>query len=598
MELPRPLSPVRGLPFLIRLASAALLITMLSIGKAVLVPIAIAFILAFILTAPLKLLIRWKVPRVIALALVMTLALSVVTGFTALLTLQANELADKVSEYTDSMRKRVLALQLGSTGPLGKLEATFNRVTGGLDRIGPPIETVRTVPAEGSAFTRVRDSLGPFAAPLAGVVIVFVLTLFFLSQREDLRNRLIRLAGPRNVTLTTRTLDEAGVRISRYLVAQTMINAALGALVALGLYLIGVPYPLLWGSFAAVLRFVPYVGSTAAALLPATLAFAIFPGWSQVLMTLVLFIGLDAMTAYFVEPVLIGHRTGVTAIALLVSTLFWSWLWGPIGLVLSTPLTVSLAVLGRHLPSLGFLSIILGDEEVLGPEVTYYQRLLADDEDEAMQISQKLVPALTPLGVMDQVLMPALVLAVRDRDRGEISDEDAARVISVTRENVLALRTESRTPGQARLLAISTGRESEVLLQMLDLALPEQLGRLEIVDAGAELADLGAKGPDAVVLAALPPSGSTPARELCRRLKGRFASLKVVVLRPDLTPDDAARAAARFRGAGADVVVATLAEALAALGGTEAKAAARPPLEVAGPIDSPALAMGQRATEG
>ncbi len=575
MQLAPPQTTPRGLTILIRLATAALLIAMLSIGSHVLVPIAIAFMLAFILTTPLKWFIKLGIPRRLSLTLVMLLSLAAVTGFSAFLAIQVDELADRLATYSESMRKRVLALQLGEAGPWGKLETTLERVTTGLERVGPQMATVRTVPAEESSLDRLKTSVAPLAIPIAGVVIVFVLCLFFLSQREDLRNRLIRLAGPRNLTLTTRTLDDAGHRISQYLVAQTVINAALGALIALGLYLIGVPYAALWGAFVAVLRFVPYIGSMAAALMPAALAFAIFPGWREVMLTVLLFLALDVVTAYFVEPMLIGQRTGVTAIALLVSTLFWSWLWGPIGLVLATPLTVSLAVLGRHLPSLRFLSIVLGDEAVLGPETTYYQRLLARDEDEASEINQKAAQSLGPLGVIDQVLLPALVLAARDRDRGEITDVDIGHVLAATSENVSLLRDRTseaspRTSARAKVIGLSTGPESLVLLEMIAVSLPHALGPFEIVSSKTDLRDVAARSPAMVVLAALPPHGGTPARELCRKVREQFPALPLLVLRPDETPADAARAAARFRTAGAELVVATVADAVAALGGPAA----------------------------
>ena len=576
MHLTHAQSSVRGLSVLVRLATAALIIGMLSIGQHVVVPIALAVILAFVLTAPVKALIKLGVHRFVAVGLVMVVAVGLIAGFGTFLSMQVNDLADKVSEYTESMRRRMIALELGPSGPFRKFEETFNTVTTGRDHIGPQIQTVRTLPAEVSAGSRLTESVRPFAAPLAAVAIVFVLTLFFLSHREDLRNRVIRLAGPRNVTLTTRTLDEAGHRISRYLGAQTVINASVGALIALGLYLIGVPYPILWGALAAVLRFVPYLGSWGAGLMPATLAFAIFPGWTQLFLVVLLFLVLDLVTGYFIEPVLIGHRTGVTAIALLVSTVFWSWLWGPIGLVLATPLTVSLAVLGRHLRSLRFLSVVLGDEEVLGPEVIYYQRLLAHEEDDASEVAQRLASTLAPLGVMDQVLLPAVLLAARDRDRREISDEDLAHLIEATRENVIQLRGETRNQRSNRLIGIATGAESELLLQMLSVALPGELGSIEVVSPPDNLGELGELVPAAVavVLAALPPKGGTPARELCRRLKQHFPNLRVIVLRPDQTPEDAARAGARFRAAGADLVVATLAEAVEALANMALKLAA------------------------
>ncbi len=570
--------PVRGLTFLVRLATAALLVFILSVARDVLVPIAIAFILAFVLTQPLKALVRWHVPRKLALAIVTLTALAIVSGFFVLLAVQIDELAEKVSGYSESMRKRVVALQV-SSGPLSKLEATFDRVTGGMDRVGPQMETVRTVPALASPAARLKESIGPYLTLLAGVGIVFILTLFFLSHREDLRNRVIRLAGPRNVTLTTRTMDEGDHRISRYLVAQLMVNAGLGTMVAIGLYFIGVPYPVLWGAFAAILRFVPYLGSLAAALMPAALAFALFPSWWPVLMTMGLFVVLDLLTAYLVEPVLIGHRTGVTAIALLVSTLFWVWLWGPIGLVLSTPLTVSLAVLGRHHPSLNFLSVLLGDEDVLGPEVTYYQRLLAHDEDEANEIAQRLMPTLHPVGVMDQVMIPALLIAIRDRDRAQIDEDDIAFLTEAMRESTLPLRLEQPRPGHAQVVGISTGKESELLLQMVGAVLPKDAGGYEILSyATLDLNALGTRRPNAVVLAALPPRGATPARELCRTLKERFPGIHIIALRPDQTAAEAEKAAVRFRTAGADQVVASIAEVSAAVAALSPRSVETPEL--------------------
>ncbi len=571
--------PVRGLTFLVQLATASLLIFFLSVARDVVVPVAIAFIVAFVLTQPLKALIRWRVPRKLALAIVTLTALSVATGFVVLLAMQIDDLADKVSGYSESMRKRVVALQV-SSGPLSKLEATFDRVTGALDKAGPQMETVRTVPALASPAARLKESIGPYLTLLAGVGIVFVLTLFFLSHREDLRNRVIRLAGPRNVTLTTRTMDEGDHRISRYLVAQLAVNAALGALVAVGLYFIGVPYPVLWGAFAAVLRFVPYLGSLAAALMPSALAFALFPSWWPVLMTLGLFVLLDLLTAYLVEPIVIGHRTGVTAIALLVSTLFWVWLWGPIGLVLSTPLTVSLAVLGRHHPSLKFLSVLLGDEEVLGPEVAYYQRLLARDEEEANENLQRMLPAHHAVGVMDQVMIPALLLATRERERVQIDEEDLAFLTDAMREHALHLRREQPAPGRAKVIGIATGKESELMLQMIGAALPKEAGGFEVFShLTFNLDALGTRRPTAIVLAALPPRGATPARELCRTLKERFPGIQVIALRPDQTAAEAERAAARFKAAGADQVYASVVEvtdAVTALGPKE-EVATEPP---------------------
>ena len=199
-------------------------------------------------------------------------------------------------------------------------------------------------------------------------------------------------------------MDEAAHRVSQFLVWQTLINIAFGALVAAGLYWIGVPYAALWGGFTAVLRFVPYVGTLLSALMPATLAFATFPGWTETLQTLALFLTLDFVTAYFVEPVVFGQRTGVSSFALLISALFWIWVWGPVGLLLATPLTVCIAVLGRHVRSLRFLAVIFADEPALTPHVRFYQRLLARDEDEATSLVDRKRAELGTVGVMDHVL--------------------------------------------------------------------------------------------------------------------------------------------------------------------------------------------------
>ena len=276
--------------------------------------------------------------------------------------------------------------------------------------------------------------------PLASAVIVLVLVAFMLGQREDLRDRLIRLTGSHNVTLTTRLLNEAAERVSRFLVAQTLINILFGACVAAGLYWIGVPYAALWGGLTAVLRFVPFVGTLLASLMPACLAFAIFPGWAETLQILGLFLLLDFTAAYFVEPVIFGQRTGVSSFALLVSALFWIWVWGPVGLLLSTPLTVCIAVLGRHVRSLRFLAIIFADEPALAAYLRYYQRLLARDEDEASVLANRQLAELGVVDVMDQVLTPALALGAQHRAVDEITEEDLDFILESTAEIVGQIR--------------------------------------------------------------------------------------------------------------------------------------------------------------
>lgn len=572
MELAGSASWVRAVSGLAKLVAVVLLVAVLARGRAVLLPIAFATVLAFILTPAMKWLQRY-ISRAPAIALVMLLAVGGLGTAGYVIADQLNDLTTQVGTYTESMRQKVAALVDSSgAGPLARLEVMFARITEDLEA-QPATDnvSVQLVPARVSTLERLWAVVEPLAAPLITTLFVFVLCAFLLGQRDDLRNRLIRLVGPANVTLTTRTLDEGAQRITRYLLDQTMINVAFGVVVGVGLWVVGLPYAALWGAVAALARFVPYLGPLASMLMPAALAFAIFPGWSHALVTLGLFVGLDAVTAYVIEPVVIGHRTGVSSIALLVSALFWTWLWGPLGLVLSTPITVSLAVLGRHVPALQFLAVLLGDGQVIGTEISFYQRLLARDEDEAAAIAQAHQVALGPTGVMDQIIIPTLVMAARDLGRKEIAVEDEAFIVSWSRDIFEhLLKSASRPAGgvPTRALGIAAHRtESELLLEMLAVVVAPQLGTLEVLRAETPVEDVVARvallKPELVCIAALPPEGGPYARQLCQRLKARFPTLTVVAFRPNEPGIDPAGAAKRLREAGADRVVATLAEASA-----------------------------------
>jgi hypothetical protein len=394
-----------------------------------------------------------------------------------------------------------------------------------------------------------------------------------LGQRDDLRNRLIRLVGTGNVMLTTRTLDDGAQRITRYLLDQATINACFGVVVGVSLYFIGVPYAALCGAVAALARFVPYLGAIASMLLPAALAFAVFPGWTETLLTVALFVVADVVTAYAIEPLVIGHRTGVSPVALLISVAFWTWLWGPAGLILATPLTVTLAVLGRHVADLRFLSVLLGDDQVIGTEISFYQRLLARDEDEAGEVAKAKQAALGPTGVMDQIIIPTLVLAARDLGRKEISTEDEAFIVTWSRDIFEHLLQPKATRGDGapvRALGIAAHRtESELLLEMLTVVVAPEHGKLEVLPPSTSLADVLARvkavRPAVVCIAALPPEGGPYARQLCHRIKTGFPAIKVVAFRPNEPGVDPSLAAKRLREAGADLVVATLGEASAEL---------------------------------
>ena len=278
-----------------------------------------------------------------------------------------------------------------------------------------------------------REVGGPLVKPIATAGLVLVFVIFMLLQREDLRDRIIRLVGSGDVARTTEAMNDAAKRISRYLLMQLVINIFYGTSVGVGLYFIGVPNPILWGLLATILRFVPYVGPMIAALFPIALSFAVAPGWTLPLLTIALFVTLELIINNVLEPWLYGSSTGLSPVAVLVAAVVWTTLWGPVGLLLSTPLTVCLVVLGRHVPQLAFFDVLLGDEPALPPELKFYQRLLARDPDEATELAEEYLEDEPLEKLYDGVIIPALGLAEQDRLRGSL---DRAAVQGMAEETI------------------------------------------------------------------------------------------------------------------------------------------------------------------
>jgi predicted PurR-regulated permease PerM len=583
-ESPPP-APVRtprpDRPAFYWLASVALIVAGLSQAQAILVPLALAVVLAFALSPPVKRLER-LLRRGGAVAVVVIVSLGVVTGFGYLLKRQLVDLSSQMTKYSDSIRRKLLALQ-GSEGTgLAALSKSVDRLVHNLDEHVAANETarpVRVIPAETSLMERIEGTLVPVVEPIARSLVVLVLVVFFLIKREDLRDRVIRLMGRRNVTLTTRALDEAGDRISRFLAHQSAINGGYGVVVAFGLYLIGIPYSPLWGFVAAVLRFVPVVGVLLAMVIPAALAFAQFPGWWPLLATLGLFVGLDTLAGSVIEPVVIGAKTGVSSMAMLVSAIFWSWLWGPVGLVLSTPLTVCLAVLGKHVSNLSYLAVLLGDEPALEDELILYQRLLSGDEEEAQEILEKRFRA-TPRGqVFDQVVIPALLLAGRERARNEISDADHQHVLRAVRSLVEAATDGASPVAPARTASLGEGRPAlpqlivgvsartmtdETIWGMWTQLFDPKKVDLESVGSAYLTSDAAAVRdravPDLVCVISIPPGGLAQTRYICRRLRAKLPVTPILVIRPSVPANDK-ESANKLLEDGASVVCATLEEA-------------------------------------
>jgi predicted PurR-regulated permease PerM len=591
LEVPTPLLYV---------ATFALLVTILSHGQAVLVPVALAAMLTFILTPVVKALERRGLPRIAAVAAVIVLTLGVVGGAGYVFSRQFNDLAAQFPRYSDTIKQKFASLRASRKGWGADMQKTVDRVSHELDtqemetgkkgskkandkalEVQKHIQPVLVIPSEPTDVERFWGMVEPIFEPLARVGIVLILTIFMLIQREDLRNRFIRLVGQGRMTLTIQTMDEAGQRISRFLLAQSVINSGFGLIVAIALFGIGVPYAILWGVTAALLRFVPYVGTLLALLLPTALAFVLFDGWSRTLATLGLFLSLDAVTANVIEPLLIGRHTGVSSLALLVSALFWTWLWGPIGLVLSTPLTVCLAVLGKHVPRLEFLAVLLGDEPALETDISFYQRLLAGDEDEASEIVEQELQTTSREQVFDEMLVPTLLLAERDRVREAISESKQQFVLQTIRDIVQHLADAQAQADKAASAANGTASPAgtprghivgvpartlgdQIALEMLSQLFDsftceiEQLSTVTLASEVLMAVEQGA--PDLICITALPPGGLTQARYLCKRLRTRFPEVRIVMVRPSVAADTD-ESSQRLIEAGANTVATSLTEA-------------------------------------
>jgi predicted PurR-regulated permease PerM len=552
----------------VTLLTLVLVVGILYTGKQVLLPMALGVVLAFVLTPLVRQFDRMHLPRFAGVTLTMVLALSAVSGMGYVVYDQFAQLSGEISQYTSSMRRKVGELRLGNDAAIRQFTRTLDRVTDQLydDPDQRKAQPVRVVPPKPSPTERLRGSFGAMFETIASAFIVVVLVAFLLGQREDLRDRFIRLIGAGNVTMTTRLMNEAAYRVSQFLVWQTLINLTFGVLVGLGLYWIGVPYAALWGGITALLRFVPYVGTVLSALMPAVLAFATFPGWAETVQTLALFLGLDLITAYFVEPVVFGYRTGVSSFALLVSALFWIWVWGPAGLLLATPLTVCIAVLGRHVRSLRFLAVIFADEPALQPHVRFYQRLLARDEDEASVLVSRKLQEAGPIGVIDQVLMPTITLVLSHREQTEITEDDAAFVLDVVAETLQQLPSTAHAMlPRASIIGLTVRAPAdELILAMLRTAYGRERITLTSPELTAEEALRAAirQAPAMICIAAAASTRGSELRNYCRRIRSELPDTRIVVLRPQLPEEEAPRAIDRFREAGADSLVVDVKEAV------------------------------------
>jgi len=551
----------------------------LGIAQDVFIPIALAMLLTFVLSPIVERLQHWHVPRVAAVVVTVVFAFSVLGGLGWLLASQATTLAADLPQYKHNLTGKIREVRrVGKSDSLEKAQSAVKEVIGELQKDGsvaakkPPQPVVVEKPAPGG-LDSFRATLAPIADVLATVGFVVVLVIFMLIERQRLLERIIRLGGTARVTLTTKILSDAADRIGRYLQAQSLINTGFGVTIATGLFLIGVPYALLFGVLGAVLRFVPYVGVWVAAGSAALVSLAVSDGWREPLMVLTLFTLVELLIYLVVEPLLYSHSAGVSPLALLITLAFWTWLWGPIGLILGTPLTVCLVALGRHLPEMQFIVVLFGDEPVVSTDVAVYQRLLKGDEDGARAVLAQYVKEHPTADVYEEALLPVLARVRRDASRGALTAQESAFITGAIRRVVdeseggggPAAQDEAAAAPVLEALACPARDEVDAAaLRMLAARVATEGVRLDVADAGVLAAEVlervEAMRPGVVVVASVAANGLGHARYVLKRLRARFADLPLVATCWS-APDEADEARAALVDAGATDVATTLGEA-------------------------------------
>lgn len=564
------LTPTAALSGIWGLLLIAFVVAALYFGRSVFVPIALATLITFLLSRLVSRMERW-IGRIAAVLVTVIAMFTVFAGASWVIGRQVIDLADKLPDYQANIVAKIRSLKLPAGGPLARLSSSVHVLQNELAAPSPAPSTDRT---RGDSLTRtaspvaspipvkiiegrsaipqlMQETLSAILSPLGTAALVLLLVIFMLLKREDLRGRLIRLVGQGRISTTTRAMEDAGRRVSRYLSTQFLVNTCYGICVAVGLQLIGVPNAALWGVLAGVLRFVPYVGPWAGALLPVLLSFAISSSWFIPLMTIALFIVLEAIVSNFIEPWLYGANTGVSPIALIISAVFWTWLWGPVGLVLSTPLTVCLAVIGRHVPRLESLGILLSENQALASHEEFYHRLLSFSTDSAEEFATKYLETESLTSFYDKVLIPAIGAVEIDAHSGSLIAEQRTSALQRIHEIIDDFSGWEASPndaheqknddltgvvpplgGRVLCLPASAYRDElagEMLAQLLRKQgfevenLPARLKHEELIDRTVEIQ------PECICVSVLPPTSIAQARHLSLAIRQRLGSVTIFV---------------------------------------------------------------------
>jgi predicted PurR-regulated permease PerM len=581
----------RVVPFLV----LAVTVLILFLARELLIPFAFALTLAFLLAPAVSRLEGRRVPRVIAVALTGIIVFIIVCGVGYVVARQLLNVARSLPAYRLNIQHKLASVHSPAEQVFEKAGASIGDIledfttsagTEPPNSQQPPTQPqpVRVIDPNRTQLQSASESLMTFLRPIGTLGVVIVFTIYLLMKREDLRYRILLLAGMGRISIMTQALQDAATRISQYLLFQVAVNAAYGTLWGFGLFLIQVPNATLWGVLAGILRIIPYVGTATSLILPLIVSVAVFPSWIQPLLIIGLFLTLEVTCTNFVEPWLFSSRTGISSLALLAMAIFWALLWGWPGLILSTPLTVCIVVMGRYVPQLAFLHTLLGTDAELSAEALFYERLLAMDQREAHAVAARFLESRSLVELYDSVLIPALSLVEQDRHQGSL-DDVRCNFFFLSIGELVAELTDYRPKDAPDTPAPYPSRSSEddfaviciaasdqadeltahMLVQLMEQASHQTL-LLSASTVSTEILDSLATETNTVIfISALPPFAFSQARAICQRVRSHLPHNRIIIglWNPTEDTDQTSELTIERFGSGKPtVIVNTLAQAL------------------------------------
>jgi predicted PurR-regulated permease PerM/methylmalonyl-CoA mutase cobalamin-binding subunit len=515
------------------LTGSTLVIAILYVARQVFIPIALAILFSFLLRPIVQILERTFLRRSGAIVLALGFAVAGIGLGGWSLATQISGMAKEMVSYTPNIEQKLSFLRRRSAGTLALFEKTIQKVADSTQKVEHPDMKVRVIPEKQTLAER-YELIAPTVEFTAAVFLVIVLVFFLLKDREQLRDKMLRLAGRANLTVTTQAIGETSERISRFLLTQALINATFGLMIGIGLLLMGMPHSMLWGVLAALLRFIPYVGAALSAAMPTVLALAIFPGWYVSLGVLGLFLLIDQTLSGFIEPLLIGHRVGVSPIALLVAAIFWGWLWGPVGLILATPITVCLTVAGEFIPALRVFSILFGTEAPLEGYLSFYNRLLLRDRTGALAFADRAAEDTSMEATFMEVFVPTLSFAAEERAAKRISPANDHFIKDVIREAIIRLgdvnSTVTEPPRRAVAVSVAGERLSLGTLMLTQILRSDGMVFDYFTDLPLEelLAYLKDNTPDAIFISCSNPAHLEEGYAMMKKITEHFSESMIV----------------------------------------------------------------------